>query len=132
MPQRPRESAIDAITLAPPSSATAREVAGGGPEIDEYTVLTPLVHGREVKELKLDAQSAMVLSQADGLTPLRAIFQRIALPREEILTVVAELCARGIACLGPLQATPPPLRVKTSEIRLREVVDLARRKVGRS
>jgi hypothetical protein len=114
----------EAMTLAPPASAP---VDG---DVDEYTVITPLLGPDETAQLRLDARSALVLTHADGHTPLRAIFQRLALSREEVLEVVAELSASGIACLGTLQSTPPPVQVKTSELRLRDLAAAALRKTG--
>jgi hypothetical protein len=117
-PKLPPEVRAELPTLPPASGVIGLE------PLDEYVVLVPLVGKQERGALKLDAQSALVLEQADGLTPLRAIVQRLPMSRHEVLTVAAELCARGLATTSPLTVTPEPIpvapAVTTSEIRFRK------------
>lgn len=119
-PKLPPEVRAELPTLPPVSGVVDTE------PLDEYVVLVPLVSQHERTGLKLDAQSAIVLDQADGITPLRAIVQRLPMSRHEVLTVAAELCARGLATTTALTVTPEPIAVAphvattTSEIRFRK------------
>src|SRR5262245_31482467 len=75
---------VSRMPTLPPTSGVVECI-----DLDEMTVLFSLA--RESDRRDLDADAQRVLALVDGMTPLRAILQRLELPRETALAVIGEL-----------------------------------------